>query len=166
MSRKRSLTPEVQTILCDLTRKGTFVNAAAVKAGIDRSCVYNWLERGEADPAAPEDDAFVAFAQAFREAEAEFECWALDQILSKEKGWQAIAWILERRWPDRYSARALISHEHSGKVRHEHKHTIDAASLNERIAALAARFAPDAGQQHASESAGGDVDGGAPSIIN
>lgn len=164
--RPTKLTPEVQETICRLTREGKFVSAAAVKAGVHRNTVYGWLELGEADPPAEGHEEFVAFARAFRDAEADMEIWAIEQIAAKTKGWQAIAWLLERRWPDRYSARALISHEHTGKVQHQHQHTHDADALLARINALAAQCASVSLGDAASASAAEDDTGGSPSIIN
>mgnify|MGYP000952696926 CR=1 FL=1 len=158
------LTPEAQETICRLTREGKFLSAAATKAGVHRDTVYGWLERGEADPPAEGDEIYVEFARAFRDAEADMEVWAIEQICEKVKGWQAIAWLLERRWPARYSARALVQHEHTGKIQHEHTH--DADALLARINALAAQCAADPTTLAASEGAAVDDGAGTPSIIN
>ena len=147
--------PDTRRKLLDETRLGRWMVTACSRAKVSRGQVYEWLQRGEAAQPAEGDDLYVEFAAEFREAEAEFETWALDQIDRREKGWQALAWHLERRWPDRYGARAHVAHEHSGPGGGPLKFEIDAAALSAKITALAALSA-----RAALGSGRGDADAG------
>ncbi|MCE9604579.1 MAG: hypothetical protein K8U03_06695 [Planctomycetia bacterium] len=62
-----------------------------------------------------------AFADALRKAEAERELTLVRKIqeaAGEKNGWKAAAWLLERRYPDRYAARraATMTREQVGIV--------------------------------------------------
>lgn len=110
MARPTKLTDQKQSVICEALRKGhTHVTAAHLASITDRT-FYNWMERGEnprrrkSDGEPYKDDRpFVQFFQAVKKAEAEGEKVLVDRIHahSVEK-WQAGAWILERRHPERW----------------------------------------------------------------
>lgn len=151
--------PDTRRKLIEETRLGRWMVTACSRAKVSRGQVYEWLQRGEAQPPAEGDDLYVEFAAEFREAESEFEVWALDQIDRREKGWQALAWHLERRWPDRYGARAHVAHEHSGPgggaIKHEHE-----VSADELLARLASLAALEAAAERAGEETGSALGSG------
>jgi hypothetical protein len=98
MSRKTKLTPEAQEKILRHLRIGAYVETAAAAAGISRDTFYNWLKRG-AEGKAP----YAAFAEAVEQAIAESEARDLATVLAASKTqWQAAAWRLERRFPERY----------------------------------------------------------------
>jgi transposase len=98
MSRKSKLTPEAQEKILRHLRIGAYVETAAAAAGISRDTFDNWLKRG-AEGKAP----YAAFAEAVDQAVAESEARDLATILAASKTqWQAAAWRLERRFPEKY----------------------------------------------------------------
>ena len=122
MSRRHKLTPDVHKSLCESARKGLWMSTAATNAGVHRDSVYEWLKvggsffRSGAEPTTDEQDACLAFYEAFTKAEAEFEEERLAKIGEGGKEWKAYAWHLERRYPDRYGSRQRVEMEHSGSV--------------------------------------------------
>src|SRR5213080_3668208 len=96
-------------------RSGMFRAEAARAAGISRTTIHNWEERGEDAIAAaqehleeghqvtPEDvpvseQPYVAFALELEEAEAECEMWHVRNIKSHAvKDFRASTWFLARR---------------------------------------------------------------------
>jgi hypothetical protein len=99
-------TPEVQERVCQALRAGAHMEQAAAYAGIDRSTVYRWRMRGEADNA---PQRFRDFAAAVGEAEAGFEIASLALIArAGDEHWQARAWLLERRHPKRWGRRKAL----------------------------------------------------------
>lgn len=103
MGRPTKLSPEVTERILEGLRAGAYAETAAAAAGIGRSTLYRWLQLGE-DPDAPAE--FREFRDAIKRAEAEAEAEALEVILAaSRKSWQAAAWYLERRHPDRWRNR-------------------------------------------------------------
>ncbi|MBM3268913.1 MAG: helix-turn-helix domain-containing protein [Candidatus Sericytochromatia bacterium] len=101
MGRPSKLTPEAAEIVATAIRAGASREAAAAQAGIARSTLYDWCKRGESG-----DEQFTWFSDTLKKAEADLEAKALAHILEAAgKSWQAAAWLLERRFPDRWGRR-------------------------------------------------------------
>jgi transposase len=99
--RPDKLTAARQERVVAAVRAGAHREQAAQAAGVSRSTLQAWLQRGEAADA---PTRFQKFAQALREAEAEFELEGLAVISRAAEGgdWRAMAWKLERRHPERW----------------------------------------------------------------
>lgn len=130
--RRTLLTPVVIEAIEAGVRKGLGAEQAGEVLGIDAQTVYEWLARGEGRhsqrPAAP---IYAEFAERIRRAEAQNEAAKLDILTRAGEGgivltertitfkdgrevhekvyskpeWQAAAWYLERKYPDRYGRR-------------------------------------------------------------
>src|SRR5215211_6194992 len=98
--RPRKLTAKRQKAIVDAVRTGAHREQAAEAAGISRRSLQNWLARGELGGEQP----YRRFAEAVREAEAQAELESLRTIekAAAEGDWRARAWVLERRWPQRW----------------------------------------------------------------
>lgn len=92
---------------------GAFVETAAIAAGISKRTYYNWLRRSK-DPNASEP--LKAWGKEIRKAFSQSEVFCLTVISSAAKSnvWQAAAWLLERRIPERYARKEKL--EHSGGI--------------------------------------------------
>lgn len=80
-------------------RAGAYIETAAVAAGIDKATFYAWLKKG----AAASSGEFKAFHDAVNQAMAMAE--VRDVLIIGEAAkdsWQAAAWRLERKFPDRW----------------------------------------------------------------
>ena len=99
--------------------------SAAISAGISEKTFYNYLERArtviaevQEDPARAITEAdwlYLKFLAKIEEAEAEVENRLLGRIDEAGKSrWQANAWILERRFGDRWAQKTSGRHEGSG----------------------------------------------------
>lgn len=102
--RPTSLTPDVQHAICVSLRAGNYRETAAQAAGVHRNTIRNWLQRGEAG-----EEPFAEFLCAVEKAEAIAERRLLKLIRKRFDGWQACAWIMERRWPSRWSGRVRVT---------------------------------------------------------
>ena len=139
MARRTKLTPEVQRRICDNIRLGMTYERAAVCAGVCEKTFYVWKAKGEQ----ARSGKHVQFLQALQAAETEGEQRHLATIKAAALGgreftetatdydargkvvkakttvkhvlpqWQAAAWILERRHPQRWAK--LEKREVSGK---------------------------------------------------
>lgn len=96
-----------KTILTYL-RAGAYVETAAAAAGISKDTLYNWLRRGARVGEKPtrEELALQQFSDAVKMAMAKAELDDLTTIrAASKKNWQAAAWRLERKYPDRWGNR-------------------------------------------------------------
>lgn len=115
----------INSILAAL-QAGAYIETAAAYAGIHKDTFYAWLKRGRAAKDAaidydtsiidqkkvPESEhQFVRFSDAIEKALADSELMALQEInkASKDGHWQAAAWRLERKFPQRYGRRTMAS---------------------------------------------------------
>ncbi len=102
----RLLTPAVKKTICKAIKAGAKLEIAARAAGIGARTLDEWLKHGrdelQADPDA--SGPCAAFVSEVMIASAKFE-QELIGIIRKEapKTWQAAAWLLERKFPERYA---------------------------------------------------------------
>jgi hypothetical protein len=95
---------------------GNYVETSAAFCGISQVTLREWMKRGEREIQRLETDSeavpivseskYVDFAYSIRKAQAESE--ARDVVLigrAAQDQWQAAAWKLERRYPDRWGKR-------------------------------------------------------------
>jgi len=119
--RPTKLTPELQKELCKLISLGNYIETAAAFCGINKTTVYDWMKRGarakekiEKGQEVPESELpFIDFSNAIQKALATSEIRDV-QIISKaaQTNWQAAAWRLERKFPDRWGRRDRVETEH------------------------------------------------------
>lgn len=82
---------------------GTSHESAANILGVSRNAFNNWCRRGEEQDADPK---YVAFSKAVQDAGAIVETHHVANITqASNKSWQASAWLLERKWPERWGQR-------------------------------------------------------------
>ncbi len=115
---------ETQAKIVQAIRAGNYIETASAFAGINKSTLYAWLKRGEREKQRvaknprnrirKSEQHFVTFSNAVEKALAEAEVRDV-AIIGKaaEEQWQAAAWRLERKFPDRWGRRKLEL-EHTG----------------------------------------------------
>lgn len=103
MARQSKLTPETQKKIVDAISEGNYLETAAAIGGVTYTTLNNWMKKGESTSSG----AYVEFLEAVKKAEAEAEALRVSRIskAGKEGNWQADAWYLERRYPDRWGKR-------------------------------------------------------------
>jgi transposase len=103
MAYPSKLTPELQTQLCKLIAAGSPPAVAAQASGIAEGTFYAWMRRAESNRKA--DLRYRNFKRAVELASAESEAILVTRIAKAASAgsWSAAAWILERRWPQRWS---------------------------------------------------------------
>jgi hypothetical protein len=101
MGRKSKLTEEIEKRTCNNNKLGLKYEQAALAAGTTERTLYNWKQRGEK----AKSGKYFQFVQSLKKAGAEGEGVLLTRIQqeAKEGTWQAAAWILERRHPERWA---------------------------------------------------------------
>ena len=105
MARPSKLTDDVQATLIKALEGGNTRASAAASAGISASTLHRWMRRGETDTTGPFRELWYAIKRA--EAVCQIRCLDLIAAAAAEGRWQAAAWILERRWPESWSRRAV-----------------------------------------------------------
>ena len=114
IGRPTKLDGECQERFIEAVREGLPYSTACALANIADSTWANWRHRAEAEP----DSPYFAFLQAVKAAEAEAEQANLTRIRkAADNGqWQASAWILERRHPDKWGRTERQEQTHNGQV--------------------------------------------------
>ncbi len=97
--RPTKLNAEVAEKICRLIRAGNFAETAACAAGIDRDTLRRWLKRGATEKRGPYRDLALSLDEAASVAEGRAVA-----LIAKagETQWQAAAWFLERKHPERW----------------------------------------------------------------
>lgn len=96
MSRRTKLTPALQTRILQAIQAGATYEYAATYAGISRTTLYYWMQKGEQQ----KRGAFRTFLNEFKKAEARCCVGALAVVQKAAQAgtWQAAAFLLERRF--------------------------------------------------------------------
>jgi hypothetical protein len=111
--RPSKLTPERKQRLLSALASGNHIDAACTFAGVDYTTFRRWMQQGEA---ATKGEYRELFEQA-QEAIAQAEVKLLNRVLkASEDHYQAACWILERRYPDRWSNTQRIKVEVAKEV--------------------------------------------------
>ncbi len=135
MGRPTKISNEIQHKIITAIRAGNYIETASAYAGISKNTLYDWLRRGEREKQRAEknprykirksEQPFVDFSDAVEKALAEAEVRDV-AIIAKaaEEQWQAAAWRLERKFPDRWG-RKVIEHRGSLEVKSDEARRIE-----------------------------------------
>lgn len=101
MARPPRLTNKIRENIYKGIRLGLTYDRAAQLAGITARTFYSWKAKGLANKA----PIYVQFLHELKKAEIEGEAAAINQIVkaAQEGNWTAAAWMLERRFPERWA---------------------------------------------------------------
>ena len=108
MGRPPKLSASIQERIVSGIRSGNYAVQAAAAAGVHRSTYYRWLERGKEASSGKYRDFFEAVERANGEAEVSMVAIIRKAAIDK---WLAAAWLLERRFPQRWARRYLVDVE-------------------------------------------------------
>jgi len=115
---------ETHNAIVQAVRAGNYLETAASYAGISKDTLYTWLKKGRAATKGP----YREFVEAVDQAIASSEVRDLTLIgKAAEEQWQAAAWRLERRYPDRYGRRTRVD----GDVNVNVQHVLDVSTLTD-----------------------------------
>jgi transposase-like protein len=123
MGRPTKLTKARRAGIVSMIAAGSYAEVAARANGVGPSTYYAWMKRGEdaevddtGKPLDFDDERYVEFREAVKEAEAKAEVLAVGRIQQAAAGgtWQASAWYLERKYPDRWGRKDHVRQEISG----------------------------------------------------
>jgi hypothetical protein len=107
------LTSELIEKLASTIMKGAYVETAVALHSISKNTFYRWLRQAKSDnPTALCQELSHAVEKAMAEAELR-DMEVIDQAAQSGQ-WQAAAWRLERKHPDRWGRRDRFQLEHTG----------------------------------------------------
>ncbi len=126
--RTAKVDTEKAAIIIRCLEVGNYFDTAANIAGVHPRTARQWLEWGEVG----RDKQFEKFYHDVKKAEATAEGLYLSLVFeaARDRGvWQAAAWYLERKHPDRWGKRDNVAVEVSGSV-DVRKREVEAALAN------------------------------------
>jgi transposase len=111
--RPTKLTDDVQEQIVRALRAGNYIETAAKFAAVDKKTLYSWLDRANRGEA-----KYKGFLHAVNKAQADAEVSAVAVITKAAASqWQAAAWRLERKFPERWGRREHVTVEGGVKER-------------------------------------------------
>jgi transposase len=110
--RPSKLTPELQAKMAELFLGGNFAETVCDYVGLNKVTFYNWMKRGEQDEQFGVETPYVEFFNVIKTAMAQVEVETIAALREGPLNWQAKAWFLERRYPDKWGAKQ--KHLHAG----------------------------------------------------
>jgi len=158
----RLLTPEVQKVICEAIEAAANLEIAAQAAGIGARTLDEWLHHGRNElrenPDAEGPCANFVRAVTVASATFEIDCLAMIQGAAP-KNWTAAAWLLERKFPERYAKvdRVRLSGDETNdqpvKISDEDRQN----RLLDKLAAIAEKTRGNLGKEDEPEVIEGDV---------
>ena len=139
MGRPTKLTAEMQSEIVELLKAGNYIETACAVAGLHKSTFYDWMKIADAST---HKNKYTNFSDAVKKAMAWAEARDVAIIARhSEKYWQAAAWRLERKYPERWG-RQKLEVQHSGKIDADVSHIADTdREVIKRALALVAQTA-------------------------
>ena len=96
--------PERIEKLLNALKAGNYIDAACAWAGIGENTYYTWMKKGED----AKSGKYREFRESVKEAKAQAEVILVAQIKQAiPEHWQAAAWMLERRNPEKWGRRVV-----------------------------------------------------------
>lgn len=113
MAAPTKCTPERINQISQAVAAGAYAKSAAAMAGITERTYYNWIDWGRR-----EQEPYFTFYKAMQEAEAQAEVAniAIVRSAAQDGTWQAAAWYLERKHPERWGRRDRVTTEMTARV--------------------------------------------------
>ena len=98
------LNDETAGQIVKLLRSGAYIEVACAAAGVSRRTYHDWWKRGHPDGSERRDADCRRFRAQAEQALAESEAVSVAVIATAARtSWQAAAWMLERRHPERWA---------------------------------------------------------------
>lgn len=106
VGRKTKLTPELAEKIANYISTGNYAVVVCGLVGIGESTYYSWLEKG----VKAKSGKYREFLESIKRAEAAREAkWIKD--IDGDPSWQSKAWLLERRYPERWGKKDIVKHQ-------------------------------------------------------
>ena len=138
------LTPSVIESLAEAMENGAAIDVACDLAGIHRSTFFRWQEEAEKlynqlnegeiqrSRLNTREKHLIDFHEKVSLAASRYELDLLKEVRKGDRGWQAKAWILERRFRERYARRVMLDREAFLKT-FEREHGSELAAVLQKV---------------------------------
>ena len=127
--RKTKLTRELTDEIVKRIRAGNYIKVACQAVGISHTAYFDWIKKGEQGIS-----PYSEFLYSVKKAEAEAHVTYVAIIASQAPTqWQAAAWWLERKFPDRWAKREKI------EIHQEQVSSKEVEAIEARFSKLSAR---------------------------
>lgn len=110
------ISPEKRKIIMDCVELGMPYVYAGHAARISEKCLYNWINRGQADIEAGRETEFSIFVQDLEQTLSKRLGKHLHRINKGVKAWHSSAWMLERRWRKHFGQDAAVIEELTNRL--------------------------------------------------
>ena len=101
--------PKIGEDIITAIKAGNYLHVAAAFAGVSKDTYFDWMKRGARDIRAGRETVYARFSAGVDQALAHAEVHSVAAIRGATKeNWQAAAWLLERRHPDRWGRHVTI----------------------------------------------------------
>ena len=101
--RPSKLSHSRQEEICQAVEAGKSLTSAARMAGVDRTTVYGWIDRGEAEKEAGNDNEFTEFYDRLTRAKGHGEDFYFNlalELAKENEDHRFIASLMKQRYPD------------------------------------------------------------------
>jgi transposase len=130
--RPSKLNDELCQAICKNISQGNTLTYSVQKEGLSYQSFLNWMKKGEESKT--QSGKFFEFFEAIKKAQEEGKNSLVTGIREHgKKNWQAMAWLLERMYPNEFGRRENVKMEHKGKLKTENTHEITVKSNLERL---------------------------------
>lgn len=108
------LTRALMLAIVSSIEAGAYIETAAAVHGVSKSALYEWMRRGarlarDEGERSADELLFIEFSDTMARSLAGSEVALVAQIVAAgREHWQACAWLLERKWPEKYGRRDVI----------------------------------------------------------
>ena len=100
--------------LASSVAEGATMAECCRRAGIKVDTFYGWLRKGDKDLSEEKQTMYTLLVECLKLASGFYQTTMLQAVQSAGRDdWRALAWLLERRWPELYGSHRLTSDEHS-----------------------------------------------------
>jgi hypothetical protein len=97
------LTLELMERTFELVQSGMNLDGVAYSVGINPTTFYRWMREGRVATEGP----YYEFFAVVKKGLAHFEGFCLDNVSTGRRDWRRWAWLLERKFPERWGRRRL-----------------------------------------------------------
>jgi hypothetical protein len=105
---KLKLNKDMIDKMCAVISGGNYAKVAFEMVGVSYTTYYRWVDLGRKDTEKGKESIFHEFYDALKKAEAAREAsWVM--AINNDPSWQSKAWMLERRYPDRWGQKNRLT---------------------------------------------------------
>lgn len=106
--RSKLLNKDIRDNIIKLINDGNYIETACVACGITKQTFFNWLHKAESGGGGNGNQIYIDFFVELKKAEAHNiaeNVKLIQEAGRKPQNWMASAWLLERKYPEKFGRR-------------------------------------------------------------